>query len=66
LFFFRSRFLASLSLATAVITMAAMEPRAVRRERQMVSLREAVSIDAADMPALSLACGRTPGERSPR
>jgi hypothetical protein len=67
-FFFlvRSRFLASPTLATAVIAMTAMEPRAARRERQRASLREAVSNDSGGMPTPSLAGGRTPGERSPR
>ena len=66
-FFFlvRSRFLASPTLATAVMAMAAMEPRAARRERHGASFRKAVSIDSGDMPTPSLAGGRTPGERSP-
>jgi hypothetical protein len=68
LFFFlvRSRFLASLTLVTAVIAMAPIVPRAARRERKRASLRNAVSNDSGDMPTPSLAGGRTPEERSPR
>src|SRR4051812_22153772 len=58
-FFFRPCFRASLTPATAVIAIAPIAPRAVRRERQSAIRRNAVSNDSGDMPTPTLASGHT-------